>query len=74
MVQLPPDPLTKVPPEAVLASRMPLALVVSKLPLLVKVLVALMMRFPPARTNEPSLVTELWSRQWRCRRLCSPSE
>ena len=44
MVQLPPDPFTKVPPEAVLASRMPLALVVSKLPLLVKVLVALMMR------------------------------
>ena len=59
MVQLPADPLTNVPPAwLVVASRVPLALVVSKPPLLVKVLVLLMMRFPPARTNEPSFVTD----------------
>ena len=58
MVQLPPAPLTNVPPEVVLASRVPLALVVSKPPSLVKVLVLLMTRVPPASTSDPLLVTD----------------
>ncbi len=59
MVQLPADPLTNVAPAwLVVASRVPLALVVSKPPLLVKVPALLMMRVPPARTSDPSFVTD----------------
>ena len=58
MVQLAPVPLMNVPPEVVLAFRAPLALVVSKPPSLVKVLVLLMTRVPPASTSDPLLVSD----------------
>ena len=58
-VNEPLEDVVNVDPVVVLPSRMPLALVVSKLPLLVKVVPVPTMSSPSASCNSPSLITDV---------------